>query len=100
MDRLPDHDRVIEEELFARLAAEMGPMVEIPGRRSRLRTAMAAALVVVGLVTVVVGLTSAMVVSAVGYVAALFGLITLAPALESGVRWLGARFAELRRTPR
>ena len=44
VDQLPDHDRLVEEELFARLAAEMGPIPDISGRPARLRTALAAAL--------------------------------------------------------
>ena len=92
---MPDHDRLVEEELFARLAAEMGPMAEIPGRRSRLRTTLAVVLVVLGLLSVVLGLSSSLIVSAVGYTAALFGLVTLAPVLESGLRWLRVKAGTL-----
>jgi hypothetical protein len=99
VDQLPDHDRLVEEELFARLAVEMGPMIEIPGRRARLRTGLAVALVVLGLVTVVLGLSGPLVVSAVGYSAALFGLVTLAPALAPVLPWLRTRLAGLRRLP-
>ena len=84
MDRLPDHDRMVEEELFRRLAEEMGPMADVPGERSRLRTSAAAVLVVLGLATVVMGLSISWLASAAGYAAALFGLVALAPVLDAG----------------
>ena len=97
MDRLPDHDRMVEEELFRRLAEEMGPMAAVPDVRSRLRTSAATVLVLLGLVTVVLGLSSSWLVSAAGYVAALFGLIALAPVLDDGFTRFRAGFVALHR---
>jgi cytochrome b561 len=94
VDQLPEHDRSAEAELFARLEAEMGP-VEISGRPERIRAATSVALVVLGLVAVVLGLSGSLVVSAVGYSTALFGLVSLADVLEPVALRLRARLAAL-----
>ena len=49
--------------------------------------------------TVVLGLSGSLIVSAVGYSAALFGLVMVAPALEPVIPWLRTRLAGLRRLP-
>ncbi|MGZ4707969.1 MAG: hypothetical protein ACXWBN_04415 [Acidimicrobiales bacterium] len=88
---MPEHDPAVEEELFARLAAEMGPFLETTNRREHLAVFLRLALVVAGLVAVVAGLSRSVVISAAGYTVALFALVSLGS--HVGSAWGRARRA-------
>lgn len=89
MDQFSDHDPVVEAELFARLAAEMEPLLATRTRRNHLAVAARLVLVVAGLVTVVVGLSHSVVISAAGYTVALVALVSLGS--HVGPLWAKAR---------